>query len=70
MPAADPQSNSEIIHALKNHLTIVVGFSELLLSDTPVDDPRHADLADVNKAAREAMAILPEIVKRMRQGVD
>jgi hypothetical protein len=66
MPDSDLLTNREIIHALKNHLTVVVGFSELVLSDTSADDPRRADLADVTKAAREAMAILPEIVKRMR----
>lgn len=65
MPDA-PSRERELLHALKNQLSIVVGFSDLLYSDTPPEDPRHADLGEIRKAARAAMAIIPELVKEMR----
>jgi hypothetical protein len=61
-----PSRERELLHALKNQLSIVVGFSDLVYSDTPPEDPRHADLAEIRKAARAAMAIIPELAKQMR----
>jgi hypothetical protein len=49
---------SEVVHRLKNHIAIVVGFCDLLLSEVPEDDPHHGDLAEIHKAAHEAMALL------------
>ena len=48
----------EFEHALMNHLAVVVGFSELLLKDASIDDPRRADLAEIHKAATAAAQIL------------
>ena len=45
-------------HALMNHLAIVVGFSELLLQESSLDDPRRADLAEIHKAATAAAQIV------------
>jgi hypothetical protein len=66
MSDAPPPRDRELLHALKNQLSIVVGFSDLVYSETPPDDPRYADLAEIRKAARAAMAIIPELVKEMR----
>ena len=44
-------------HAVKNHLAVIVGFTELLLGETPPEDSRHADLQEINRAARELMTI-------------
>ena len=60
--ATDP----DLIHRLKNHLCIVVGFCELMLADCPDDDPRRADLVEVQKAARDAMELMPEVTRRVR----
>ena len=49
--------DGETEHAVKNHLAVIVGFTELLLTETPADDPRHADLAEINRAASALMAI-------------
>ena len=65
MPDAPPPRDRELLHALKNQLSIVVGFSDLVYSETPPDDPRYSDLAEIRKAARAAMAIIPELVKEM-----
>ena len=47
----------ETEHAVKNHLAVIVGFCELLLTETPPDDARHADLLEIDRAARELVAI-------------
>ena len=49
--------DSETEHIIKNHLAVIVGFCELLLGEMPDDDPRHADVQEINHAARELMAI-------------
>ena len=49
--------DAETEHTVKNHLAVIVGFCELLLADTPPEDPRHADVQEINRAARELMFI-------------
>ncbi|HKB10491.1 MAG TPA: hypothetical protein VKD69_07550 [Vicinamibacterales bacterium] len=56
----------DIVHRLKNHIAIVVGFTELLLSDCTADDPKRADLLEVHQAARQALALMPEVARRIR----
>ena len=55
----------DVIHRLKNHLSVIVGFCDLLLSECPEGDARRRDLVEVDKAARAAMAIMPEVVRRV-----
>ena len=54
---------------MKNHLAVIVGFCDLLVSDTAAGDPRKADLLEVRQAARQAMAAIPEIARRLARGV-
>lgn len=61
-PAREP----EILHRFKNYLSIIVGFSELLLTELPDGDPRRHDIAEVYKASREALALIPELSRRIR----
>ncbi len=49
--------DAETEHTIKNHLAVIVGFCELLLAETPEDDPRHADLREVNTSAQAIVAI-------------
>jgi hypothetical protein len=58
-------NNDHVLHQLKNHLAVIVGFCDLLLADAPEDDPRTADLLEVHKAARQAMAVMPEVARRL-----
>ena len=58
----------DVIHRLKNHIAIVVGFTELLLSECADDDPKRADLLEVHKAAQDAMALMPEVTRRVHGG--
>ena len=45
-------------HALKNYLAIILGFSELLLQESPQDDPRREDFEEIHKAATAAVRLL------------
>ncbi len=49
--------DAETEHKIQNHLAIIAGLCDLLLGDTPTDDPRHADLQEVSRAARALIAI-------------
>jgi signal transduction histidine kinase len=56
----------EVIHRLRNLLSIVVSFSDLLLLDLPEDDRRRTDVGEIDKAARAALALIPELTNRIR----
>jgi hypothetical protein len=61
-------TTGDVIHRLKNHIAIIVGFCELVVGDTPDTDPRRADLLEIQKAAHDAMAQLPEVTRRAEGG--
>ena len=46
------------VHALSNHLAVILGFVELVLSDTAPDDPRRPDLEEIQQAAHECAQIV------------
>lgn len=52
------------LHTFKNHLAIIIGFSDLLLSEMDEHDPRRKDVLEIHKAAHAALALLPTIVDR------
>lgn len=45
-------------HDLSNQLSIILGFSELLLAALPEGDARRADVQQIDKAARAAMQMV------------
>ena len=62
-----PESETvNVIHRLKNHIAIIVGFVDLLISECPDDDPKRADLLEVHKAAQAAMALMPDVESSLR----
>ena len=52
----DPETE----HTLRNHLAIILGYCDLLRSETPAEDPRHMDLEEMHRAATAMMSILTE----------
>jgi signal transduction histidine kinase len=54
------------IHQLKNQLSIIVGFCDLLLTDLPQGDPKRADLEEIRKAGQAALELIPDVAARMR----
>jgi len=55
---ADPPHAPDPVHSFKNHLAVVVGFSELVLSELPEDSPHRQDVMEILKAAQDALALL------------
>jgi hypothetical protein len=49
---------AEDVHRLKNHIAIIVGFCDLLLSELSDDDRRRDDIVEIHKAAHDAMTLL------------
>jgi hypothetical protein len=63
----EPTGSGDVIHRLKNHIAIIVGFSELLIADSPEGEQRRADLVEVHNAALAAMAMMPEVESCIRR---
>ena len=63
---AGGEDDSALVHEFKNHLSVIVGFCDLLLRDMPEDDSRRADILEMRKAGHTAIALLPELSERMR----
>lgn len=58
--------DSLLLHAFNNHLSVVIGFCDLLLRDLPELDPKRADVLEMRKAGYAAIALLPQLAERMR----
>ena len=58
--------DDSLMHAFKNHLSVIIGFCDLLLRDLPEGDPKRADILEMRKAGRSAIALLPQLSERMR----
>lgn len=56
----------DVLHQLRNHLSIIVGFCDLLMNEVPEGDAKHADLEEMRKAGNAAIALVPQIAERMR----
>jgi len=39
----EPSGESQLLHQFKNHLSIIVGFCDLLLGELPEADPKRAE---------------------------
>lgn len=48
----------ELDHDLLNHLTIILGFADLLLQESTLDDPRRGDFQEIHRAAQSAVALM------------
>ena len=46
------------VHALSNHLAVILAFIELVLAETKPDDPRRSDLIEIRDAAAEMAKII------------
>jgi signal transduction histidine kinase len=53
--------DSAVVHRLKNQLTVIVGFAELLLSEMTEGGRTREDVAEIRQAAREAIALIRDL---------
>jgi hypothetical protein len=60
----DSDANDQLAHEFKNHMAVVVGFCDLLLSELPPDHPLRADLEQIHLASHAAVALLPRLFRR------
>jgi hypothetical protein len=51
----DPQQRT---HDVRNHLSVIIGYCDLLLPQLQEHDPMRADIAEMRKAAAAAIALL------------
>jgi hypothetical protein len=65
-PADEIGGNDPIVHAIKNHLSAIVGFCDLLLRELPEGDPKRADVLEMHKAGHAAIQLLPQLSARPR----
>jgi PAS domain S-box-containing protein len=56
-----------IAHDFNNMLTIILGYSELLLEELTEDDPIHADLTKILQAARDGADLVQRLLAFSRQ---
>ena len=49
------------LHDIRNQLSIIIGFCDLLLEDTPEHDRKYAELLEVSRAANTAIALLEDM---------
>jgi PAS domain S-box-containing protein len=56
-----------IAHDFNNVLTVIVGFTHLLLSDLPAGDPRETDLNEIQKAGTSGQQLTQQLLAFSRQ---
>ena len=61
---AGGEDDTPVMHEFKNHLSVIIGFCDLLLRDLPEDDPKRADILEMKKAGHAAIALLPKLSER------
>jgi hypothetical protein len=55
------RDDGKIRHDFKNQLSIILGFSEMLLAEMAEPDPRRCDLDEIHKAAAAALDLLARV---------
>jgi len=53
-----PESRS--LHNVRNHLSVIIGYCDLLIVEIPQTDRKYADVLEVRKAAVAAMKLLED----------
>jgi hypothetical protein len=53
-----PSLDAGLVHALSNHLSIILGFVDLVIADVPATHPRHRDLIEIREAALQAAKLI------------
>ncbi len=59
--AGQPSPESRRLHNVRNQLSVILGFCDLLLVEIPEHDRKHADILEMRKAANAALVLLEEM---------
>lgn len=49
------------MHEFKNHVSVIVGFCDLLLREMPEDDLNRSSILEIQRAALAVVELLPRI---------
>lgn len=63
-PLPSDIGRDDLVHEFKNHLSVIVGFCDVLLRELADDDVKRADVIEIQRAALAAVALLPRIPAR------
>jgi hypothetical protein len=55
----------EILHRFKNQIYLAASFCDLLLDEMDQSDSRRNDLEQIRRAMQDAMALIPELARRI-----
>jgi two-component system cell cycle sensor histidine kinase/response regulator CckA len=58
-----------VAHDFNNLLTSILGYCELLLDESPPDDPRHADVMEIQKAGIRAAGLTRQLLAFSRKQI-
>ena len=58
-----------VAHDFNNLLTVILGYCELLLDDLEPDDPRQADIAEIQKAGTRAAGLTRQLLAFSRKQI-
>ncbi len=58
-----------VAHDFNNLLTVILGYCELLLADGDQDDPRQADIAEIQRAGTRAAALTRQLLAFSRKQI-
>ena len=58
-----------IAHDFNNLLTVILSYSDMLLHDLPSDDPRHAEITQIQRAGTRAADLTRQLLAFSRQQV-
>lgn len=53
-------AESRRLHNIRNQLSVILGFCDLLLGEIPEHDRKHGDLLEMRKAANAALTLLED----------
>ena len=67
MSTDSPPLEDELVHFLKNQLSIVLGFSDLMLEELDATHPNRHDIEEIRSAAAAAIARMPELAHRLER---
>ena len=58
-----------VMHELKNHLSVIVGFCDLLLREVPGTDAKHGDIIEIRNAGMAAMSLVLQLRPHVHDGL-
>jgi signal transduction histidine kinase len=63
-----PKSFDRWLHDVRNQLSIILGFSEILLQELDAEDAKRSDIQEIHAAAERAMTAINHAPRRQEDG--